>query len=89
MFVGYLVSRLEPTVPPDSDIRIVVNGDSSTTGTLQNNVTSVITQGLYASVIEVRRSSDGGELEFTFDSEFTIRTFELYIDEQKVNLTFQ
>lgn len=89
MFVGYLVSRLEPKVLPDSDIRIVVNGDSSTTNTLQNNVTSVITQGLYASVIEVRRSSDGSELEFTFDTEFTIRTFELYIDEQKVNLTFQ
>lgn len=89
MFSPYLVQGLEPIVLNYSDIRIVVNGESSTTGTLENDATSVITQGPHGSVIEVRRVNDGGGLEFTFDTEFTIETFELYIDEQKANLTFQ
>ena len=88
-FIDYLVQGLEPEVALGSGIRIVVNDDSSTTGILENDVTSVITSGPHGSVIEVRRIYDGGGLEFTFDTEFTIETFALYIDEQKVNLTFQ
>lgn len=85
--VAYRVWGLEPIVNPNSTVQIVVNGESSTIGEIKNNKTSLVFPTSSQGVVDVTLVNENSGFEFLIDSDFTIDTFELYIDSQKVNLT--
>ena len=92
-FEGYQnslsVSEIQPVVSSNSTIRVVVNGVTSDTQPLQNNYVSLSVGGGIDTVVSCDMSSEGGSLEFKFDKEFEIVSFELYIDSVKANLIFR
>ena len=92
-FEGYqnslLVNDIQPVVSSNSTIRIVVNGVPSDIQPLQDNTASILVGGEINTVATADMSQEGVKLEFKFDKEFKITSFELYIDSVKANLTFQ
>lgn len=80
----FSIFGIDPSVSPDSSIRVVINGVSSKTLPLFEDEVNLSVNASVNTVVTVQRKQDGAELDFTFDTDFVIESFELYIDSVKV-----
>ena len=80
----FSIFAINPPVLPDSSIRVVINGISSNTQPLFEDEVNLNVTGSVNTVVTVQRKQDGAELDFKFDTDFVIDSFELYIDSVKV-----
>lgn len=82
--VSFLISNIDPPVLNDLSIRVVVNGISSDTQPLFEDKVTLNVGGDVGSFVIIDRKADGAELDFEFDTDFVLQSFDLYIDSVKV-----
>lgn len=76
----FLIQYIEPAIAPDSSVRVVVNGITSNTDTLSEDRISLTVDGDIGTVVVVRRLSEGIVLSFEFDTDFVLKSFDIYVD---------
>lgn len=84
MEIPFAIFNIDPVVLPDSSIRVVINGISSNTLPIFEDEVNLNVTGSVNTVVTVQRKQNGAELEFTFDTDFVMESFELYIDSVQV-----
>ena len=80
----FSIFAIDPPVSPDSSIRVVINGISSNTLPIFEDEVILNVNGSVNTVVTVQRKPDGAELDFTFDTDFVMESFELYVDDVKM-----
>lgn len=80
----FSIFTIDPPVSPDSSIRVVINGVSSNTRPFFEDGVTLNVNGSVNTVVTGQRKQDGIQLDFSFDTDFVMESFELYIDSVKV-----
>ena len=80
----FSIFAIDPPVSPDSSIRVVINGISSNTLPFFEDEVNLNVTGSVNTVVTVQRKQDGIKLDLSFDTDFVMESFELYVDNVKM-----